>query len=87
MRGFESIQVASHLRFISSRGIKPSSSPCFFAADLASDLLGLKAVDIRRFPDNSGVLINHIWTKSLRSGILMFLPLEGVKMQLYALLN
>ena len=27
----------------------------FFAADRAADLLGLKAVYIRRFPDNSGV--------------------------------
>ena len=26
---FKSVQVASHLRFISSRGIKPSSKPCF----------------------------------------------------------
>ena len=25
-------------------------------------------VDILRFPDESGFLINHIWTKSLRSG-------------------
>ena len=40
----------------------------FFAADRAADLLGLKAVDILRFPDNSGFLINHICTKSLRSG-------------------
>ena len=61
----------------------PSSEPCkiyilardqavfkslFFAADRAADLLGLKAVDILRFPDNSGFLISHIWTKSLRSG-------------------
>ena len=40
----------------------------FFAADRAANLLGLNAVDILRFPDNSGFLINHIWTKSLRSG-------------------
>ena len=40
----------------------------FFAADRAADLLGLKVVDILRFPDNSGFLINHIWTQSLRSG-------------------
>ena len=40
----------------------------FFAADRAADLLGLKTVDIRRFPDNSGFLFNHLWTKSLRSG-------------------
>ena len=29
MRGFKSVQIASHLRFISSRGIKLSSSHCF----------------------------------------------------------
>ena len=40
----------------------------FFAGDRASDLLGLKTVDIRRFPDNSGFLFNHVWTKTLRSG-------------------
>ena len=39
----------------------------FFAADRAVDLLGLKAVDILLFPDKSGFLINHIWTKSLWS--------------------
>ena len=68
MRGSKSVQIASHLRFISSRGTKPSSSPCFFAADRAADLLDLKAVDILHFPDNSGFLINNIWTKSSRSG-------------------
>lgn len=40
----------------------------FFAGDRAADLLGLKTVDILRFPDNSGFLLNHLWTKSLRSG-------------------
>ena len=25
-------------------------------------------MDIRRFPDNSGFLFNHVWTKTLRSG-------------------
>lgn len=37
----------------------------FFAGDRAADLLGLKTVDILRFPDNSGFLLNHLWTKSL----------------------
>ena len=32
-----------------------------FAADRAADLLGLKAVDILCFSDNSGFLFNHIW--------------------------
>lgn len=40
----------------------------FFAGDRASDLLNLKSVDIRRFPDNSGFLFHHVWTKTLRSG-------------------
>ena len=63
----------------------------FFAADRAADLLGLKAVDILRFPDNSGFLINHIWTKFLRSGDTIFFafkrvedpvtcPIKGLKM-------
>ena len=90
MRGFGSVQVASHLRFISSRGIKPSSSPCFFfAADRAADLSGLKAVDTWCFPDNSGFLIIHIWTKSLKSMDANVFAFEndGVKTQLYALLK
>ena len=57
-----------HLRFISLRGIKPFSSPCFLKQIGLPILLGLKAIDILRFPDNLGFLINHIWTKSLRSG-------------------
>ena len=40
----------------------------FFAGDRASDLLNLKSVDIRRFPDDSGFLFNHVWTKTLRTG-------------------
>ena len=40
----------------------------FFAGDRAADLLQLKTGDIMRFPDNSGFLLNHIWTKTLRSG-------------------
>jgi integrase len=40
----------------------------FFAGDRGADLLSLKTIDILRFPDNSGLLLNHIWTKSLRSG-------------------
>ena len=54
----------SHLRFIFSRGIKS----LFFATDRVADLIGLKTVDILRFPDSSGFLFNHIWTKSVRSG-------------------
>ena len=40
----------------------------FFAGDRAADLLQLKTGDILRFPDNSGFLLNHIWTKTLLSG-------------------
>ena len=40
----------------------------FFAGDRAADLLLSKTVDILRFPDNSGFIFNHFWTKTLRSG-------------------
>ena len=40
----------------------------FFAGDRTADLLQVKVSDILCFPDNSGFLFNHIWTKSLRSG-------------------
>ena len=39
-----------------------------FAGDRAADLLQIKLSDILRFPDDSGFLFNHVWTKSLRSG-------------------
>ena len=61
----------------------------FFAADRAADLSGLKAVDTWCFPDNSGFLIIHIWTKSLKSMDANVFAFEndGVKTQLYALLK
>lgn len=40
----------------------------FFAGDRAANLLEIKTSEILRFPDNSGFLFNHVWTKSLRSG-------------------
>ena len=40
----------------------------FFAGDRAADLLLSKTGDILRFPDDSGFLFNHLWTKTLRSG-------------------
>jgi hypothetical protein len=40
----------------------------FFSADRAADLLGTVTTSILRFPDNSGFLLNHMWTKTLRSG-------------------
>lgn len=40
----------------------------FFAGDRAADLLLSKTSDILRFPDDSGFLFNHLWTKTLRSG-------------------
>lgn len=39
-----------------------------FARDRAADLLLFKTGDILHFTDNSGFLLNHIWTKTLRSG-------------------
>ena len=40
----------------------------FFSADRAADLLSISTATILRFPDNSGLLFNQLWTKSLRSG-------------------
>ena len=40
----------------------------FFSADRAADLLQVVTANILRFPDNSGLLLRHVWTKSLRSG-------------------
>ena len=40
----------------------------FFAGDRASDLFQLKTADVFRLPDNSGLLFNHCWTKTLREG-------------------
>ena len=40
----------------------------FFAGDRAAGLLKIKVSDILRFPDDSGFLFNHVWTKYLRSG-------------------
>lgn len=68
-----------HLQLMQSSDLTPSRvyvlardqalfKALFFAGDRAADLLGLKTVDILRFPDNSGFLFNHLWTKSLRSG-------------------
>ncbi|CAH3031915.1 unnamed protein product, partial [Pocillopora meandrina] len=37
----------------------------FFAGDRAADLLQVKVSDVLRFSDNSGLLFNHVWTKSL----------------------
>lgn len=35
----------------------------FFAGDRAADLLQLQTRGILRFPDSSGFLLNHVWTK------------------------
>ena len=40
----------------------------FFVGDRVADLFQLRVSDVLRFLDVSGFLLNHIWTKSLRSG-------------------
>ena len=49
----------------------------FFAGDRAADLFQLKTVDVLCFPDNSGLLFNHCWSKTLRE-ILICLHLRVV---------
>ena len=40
----------------------------FFSSDRAADLLGLLTHTILRFPNNSGLLFNQVWTKALCAG-------------------
>lgn len=40
----------------------------FFSADRGGDLGQMKTQEILRFPDNSGLLFNHVWGKTLRDG-------------------
>jgi len=39
-----------------------------FSGDRGTDLAQVKTAEVMCFPDNSGFLFNHIWTKSLRNG-------------------
>lgn len=40
----------------------------FFSGDRANDLTLVKTQEIMRFPENDGLLFNHVWGKSLRDG-------------------
>ena len=40
----------------------------FFSGDRPSDLANVKAAEILRFPNDKGILFNHIFGKTLRSG-------------------
>ena len=40
----------------------------FFSGDRANDLTLVKTQEIMRFPRNDGLLLNHVWGKSLRDG-------------------
>ena len=40
----------------------------FFSGDRPGDLSQVKTPEILRFPDNSGLLFNHVWGKTLRDG-------------------
>ena len=40
----------------------------FYSGDRGGDIIHVKSSEILRFPDNSGLLFNHLWTKSLRNG-------------------
>ena len=73
--------ISQHIetRFLQSSSLEPSQifvlaqdqaqfKVLFFAGNRVADLLQLKTGDILHFLDNSGFLLNHIWTKTLRSG-------------------
>ena len=40
----------------------------FFSGDRPSDLANIKAAEILRFPNDKGILFNHVFGKTLRSG-------------------
>ena len=40
----------------------------FYSGDRAGDLGLVKTAEIARFPDDSGLLFNHVWGKTLRDG-------------------
>ena len=40
----------------------------FFSGDRATHLAFVKTQEILRFPDNSGFLLNHVWSKTLCQG-------------------
>ena len=40
----------------------------FFSGDRAADLALVTTQEIVRFPDNTGFLFNHLWSKTLRQG-------------------
>ena len=44
------------------------------SGDRAADLAFGKTQEILRFPDNSGFLFFHLWSKTLAKVIRMFLP-------------
>ena len=53
--------------FISARD-QAVFNALIFSGDRAADLLQLKTADVWRFPDNSGLLLNHVWTKTPMPG-------------------
>jgi hypothetical protein len=40
----------------------------FYSGDHAADLGQVKTAEIARFPDDTGLLFNHVWGKTLRDG-------------------
>ena len=64
---------------IATRSINPSGlfilardqaffKTLFFSGDRGSDLGMVKTEEILRFPQNNGLLFNHVWGKTLRDG-------------------
>lgn len=64
---FKSAQLSASQVYVLARD-QAIFKALFFAGDRASDLFQLKTEDVFRLPDNSGLLLNHCWTKTLREG-------------------
>lgn len=49
-------------------GTKLILKPFFFSGDRGADLGQVKCPEILRFPNDDGLLLNHVWGKTLRDG-------------------
>ena len=66
-RSMESSSVSPTHRFILARD-QAYFKAVFFSGDRPGDMGQVKVPEILRFPNNDGLLFNHVWGKTLREG-------------------
>ena len=75
----KSLHLSDHIRQKMLPGISPEQlfiyardaalfKTLFFSGDRADDLSFVKTQEIKRFPRDDGLLLNHVWGKTLRDG-------------------